>query len=105
MHRHSESDCAHIRLFEENGAAVLEIEDEGKGFPAAMLDLEHDDLTSSFGVGLRGMNERLRDLGGIIELKPAKKQGAMLRAVVPLKQGQPAIEDQKTITTNNESAA
>ena len=105
VHRHSESHCARIRLFQENGAAVLEIEDEGKGFPSAMLDLENDDLKSSFGVGLRGMNERLRDLGGMIELKPAKKQGAIVRAVVPLKQEQPAVEDRETSTRKKESAA
>jgi signal transduction histidine kinase len=42
-------------------------------------------------VGLRGMNERLRDLGGMIELRPGKKQGAIVRALVPRKQEQPAI--------------
>ncbi len=105
VHRHSESATAHIRLFEENGSAVLEIEDEGKGFPGAMLDLDKDELASSFGVGLRGMNERLRDLGGTIELKPAKKQGAIVRAAVPQKQQQPALENSKNSPTKHESAA
>jgi PAS domain S-box-containing protein len=105
VHRHSESSTAHIRLFEENGSAVLEIEDEGKGFPAAMLDLDSDDLASSFGVGLRGMNERLRDLGGTIELKPAQKQGAIVRAVVPQKQEQPAIDKLEITPKKHENAA
>jgi PAS domain S-box-containing protein len=105
VHRHSESATAHVRLFEKNGSAVLEIEDEGKGFPEAMLDLDRDDLASSFGVGLRGMNERLRDLGGTIELKPAKKQGAIVRAVVPQKQEQPAIEKSEITPKKQENAA
>lgn len=105
VHRHSESATVHVRLFEKNGSAVLEIEDEGKGFPEAMLDLDRDDLASSFGVGLRGMNERLRDLGGTIELKPAKKQGAIVRAVVPQKQEQPAIEKSEIIPKKQENAA
>jgi PAS domain S-box-containing protein len=105
VHRHSKSLTAHIRLFEENGSAVLEIEDEGKGFPAAMLDLDRDDLASSFGVGLRGMNERLRDLGGTIELRPAKKRGAIVRAVVPVKQQQPALDSLELSTKENDSAA
>jgi PAS domain S-box-containing protein len=105
VHRHSESPTAHIRLFEENGSAVLEIEDEGKGFPAAMLDLNRDDLASSFGVGLRGMNERLRDLGGTIELKPARKGGALVRAVVPHKQERSAIEKSEISPEKHESAA
>ncbi|MGH9514188.1 MAG: PAS domain S-box protein [Terriglobales bacterium] len=105
IHRHSESPTAHIRLFEENGSAVLEIEDEGKGFPGAMLELNRDDLASSFGVGLRGMNERLRDVGGTIELKPAKKQGAIVRAVVPHKQQRPALENSEIASKKHESAA
>jgi signal transduction histidine kinase len=49
-----------------------------------MLDLNEDDVPSSFGVGLRGMNERLRDLGGMIELKRGRdRKGAIVRAVVP----------------------
>jgi signal transduction histidine kinase len=105
VHRHSESPTAHIRLFEENGSAVLEVEDEGKGFPEAMLDLDRDELASSFGVGLRGMSERLRDLGGTIELKPAKKQGAIVRAAVPHKQEQPALENLEIISKQHENAA
>jgi signal transduction histidine kinase len=105
VHRHSGSPTAHIRLFEENGSAVLEIEDEGKGFPGAMLELGRDELASSFGVGLRGMNERLRDVGGTIELKPAKKQGAMVRAVVPYKEQQPAVEVLEVTSKKHESAA
>ena len=84
VHRHSGSRIAKIRLFEENGLVVLEVADEGKGFPAAMLDRNDDDVPSTFGVGLRGMNERLRDLGGTIELNPGhNKRGAIVRAVVP----------------------
>lgn len=105
VHRHSESPTAHIRLFQENGSAVLEIEDEGKGFPSAMLDLDRDDLASSFGVGLRGMNERLRDLGGTIELKPAKNRGALVRAVVPHKEERSAIEKSEISPEKHDSAA
>jgi signal transduction histidine kinase len=92
-------------LFEENGSAVLEVEDEGKGFPEAMLDLDRDELASSFGIGLRGMSERLRDLGGTIELKPAKKQGAIVRAAVPHKQQQPAVENSEINSKQHENAA
>jgi PAS domain S-box-containing protein len=105
VHRHSESPTAHIRLFEENGSAVLEVEDAGKGFPRALLDLDREELASSFGVGLRGMNERLRDLGGTIEFRPAKKRGTIVRAVVPQKQERPTLEDPKTPSEKRETAA
>ena len=82
----------------------LEIEDEGKGFPPAMLDVNSDDLPSAFGVGLRGMNERMRELGGSLELKPTK-QGAIVRAIVPRKQTHPEIEQQNTTAEERSSAA
>jgi PAS domain S-box-containing protein len=105
VHRHSGSATAHIRLFQENGSAVLEVEDEGKGFPDAMLDLDSDELASSFGVGLRGMSERLRDLGGTIELKPAKKQGAIVRAEIPQREQKSALENLEITPKKHESAA
>lgn len=105
VHRHSESATAQVRLFENGGSVVLEIEDEGKGFPPAMLDVNNnDDLPSAFGVGLRGMNERMRELGGSLELKPAK-HGAMVRAVVPRKQAESETEQPNTTAEERTSAA
>jgi len=104
VHRHSESETAQVRLFEENGSVVLEIEDQGKGFPPAMLDVKSDDLPSAFGVGLRGMNERMRELDGTLELKPTKK-GAIVRAVVPRKQAQSETDQQSSTAEERTSAA
>jgi signal transduction histidine kinase len=102
VHRHSESETATVRLFEENGVVVLEIEDEGKGFPKGVLELNDDDMPSSFGVGLRGTNERMRELGGMIELRVANK-GAIVRAVVP--RDQSAIEGREPSGEKRDSAA
>jgi PAS domain S-box-containing protein len=103
VHRHSESETVHIRLFEDERSVVLEVEDQGKGFPSAVLHLDDEDAPASFGVGLRGMNERLRELGGTIELKPAEKKGAIVRAVVPREQ--PAIGDRQASTEKQDTAA
>jgi PAS domain S-box-containing protein len=103
VHRHSESETVHLRLFEDERSVVLEIEDQGKGFPSAVLHLDDEDAPASFGVGLRGMNERLRELGGTIELKPAEKKGAIVRAVVP--RDQPAIGDHQASTEKQDTAA
>jgi PAS domain S-box-containing protein len=104
VHRHSQSATAHVRLFEENGWAVLEIEDQGKGFPAAIFDVDNGDSPSTFGVGLRGMKERLRDLGGTIELKRAKEQGAVVRASVPRKEER-VLENRESTPEKQNSAA
>jgi len=60
VHRHSGSQIAHVRLLTKKGMCILEIEDEGKGIPSQILEQSAQDWTGSQGVGLRGMNERLR---------------------------------------------
>jgi PAS domain S-box-containing protein len=83
VHRHSESPTAQIRLRMEDQKAVLEVRDQGKGAPAAALEFSRDSV-GALGVGLRGMNERLRQLGGKLELFSSEK-GTTVRATVPLR--------------------
>lgn len=85
VHRHSGSPTAQIRLRMEDQRAVLEVQDQGKGAPAAALELSGDSI-GALGVGLRGMNERVRQLGGKLELF-SSKSGTIVRATVPLRTG------------------
>jgi signal transduction histidine kinase len=66
IHRHSESPVARIRVRQHREEILVEIEDKGKGIPAekrAALE-----TTGTPGVGIRGMRERLRQLGGTMEI-------------------------------------
>jgi PAS domain S-box-containing protein len=81
IHRHSGSPTAHVRLWLEDGNVVLEVKDEGKGAPPGVLEFSGDAL-GTLGVGLRGMNERVRQLGGKLELSSSEK-GMTVRAVIP----------------------
>jgi signal transduction histidine kinase len=83
VHRHSGSAVARIRL-EFNAAATLEVEDEGKGIPSGALE-SADNATGTLGVGLRGMHERVRQLGGKLELLSSEK-GTTVRATIPCQQ-------------------
>jgi PAS domain S-box-containing protein len=83
VHRHSGSPTVQIRLRMDGQMAVLEVQDEGKGVPAEILQLS--DSIESLGVGLRGMNERVRQLGGKLEVVSGEK-GTTVRAMVPLQQ-------------------
>ena len=97
VHRHSGSTTAKIRLREKDDAVVLEIEDQGKGFPPGVLETSENALPAELGVGLRGMNERMRQLGGRIELVPADK-GTIIRAVVPVvKQRSKSASDENKV--------
>lgn len=68
MHRHSGSSTANVRLSTSKGIAALEIEDQGKGIPSMILDGSSGDKRGPFGVGLRGMKERMRQLGGTLDV-------------------------------------
>jgi PAS domain S-box-containing protein len=81
IHRHSGSPTAAIHIQQEDGRLLIEVRDSGKGIP-----LEKQlELTSSShgGVGLRGMRERLRQLGGVLELQ-SDGTGTIVRAALKL---------------------
>ena len=82
VHRHSGSPVAQIRVSLKNGHANLEVKDRGKGIPAEVLETTNEDSSGSLGVGLRGMSERMRQLGGKIELH-SSATGTTVLATVP----------------------
>jgi PAS domain S-box-containing protein len=83
VHRHSGSETAEVRLLKEDGNAVLEVEDKGKGFNSALLEQGSQDWMGALGVGVRGMNERMRQLKGKLEII-TKEGGTLVRAIIPV---------------------
>jgi signal transduction histidine kinase len=82
VHRHSGSPTAEIRLFKSEGWSVLEVEDKGKGTPSEVIEQAGKDWSGAPGVGLRGMNERMRQLGGSMKLI-SNQNGTLVRAKLP----------------------
>ncbi len=66
IHRHSESPVARIRLRHRDHEVLVEIADKGKGIPPEKREAMASSGTP--GVGIRGMRERLRQLGGTLEV-------------------------------------
>ncbi|MGC1485015.1 MAG: PAS domain S-box protein [Candidatus Acidiferrum sp.] len=83
VHRHSGSTTATVRLLTQNQAAILQIMDEGAGMQSKNLEDRVQDWMGAFGVGLRSMNERLRQLGGHLELS-SNREGTTVTATLPL---------------------
>lgn len=83
VHRHSGSSTAHVRLIVTDGEAILEVQDQGKGMPAHLSE-GNAGSPPALGVGIRGMHERLRQLGGKLEIA-STSAGTTIRAAVPLK--------------------
>ena len=66
IHRHSGSKTAAIKLALSDGVVSVEVKDSGKGISVEKLtEIE----TSASGVGIRGMRERVRQLGGQILIR------------------------------------
>lgn len=82
IHRHSESPIARIRISHSEKTVSVEIQDEGKGMsPEKRSELK---LTGKAGVGIRGMRERLRQLGGTLEIEPGRNgPGTVVIARLP----------------------
>jgi PAS domain S-box-containing protein len=78
IHRHSGSKTASIRIQSQDGWLSLEIKDSGKGIPLEM----QAGWDGQFGVGIRGMRERLRLLGGRLEIE-SSSDGMTVRAILP----------------------
>jgi PAS domain S-box-containing protein len=83
IHRHSGSPTAVIRLLQENRAIVLEISDRGKGMDPAGAHQSNGNGPGSLGVGLRGMTERMQQLGGTFEVA-SSSQGTIVTARIPM---------------------
>jgi two-component system, NarL family, sensor kinase len=65
--RHSKSPRAKIKLA-RNGAIELGITDEGKGFTTGTTPSNGDVEAASMGVGILGMSERMKQLGGTLRI-------------------------------------
>src|ERR1700716_4169848 len=82
VHRHAGSPRAEVRFQRWAERAVLEIQDYGRGLPPEVLERFQRTGTGS-GVGLAGIRERVKELGGDFTISSDSK-GTVLRATVPL---------------------
>jgi signal transduction histidine kinase len=79
VHRHSGSRTAAVRVTREKTYVRVEIEDAGKGIPVPTSRLGS---SMQAGVGVLGMRERLRNLGGTLDIR-SNHEGTLLAAVLP----------------------
>lgn len=68
VHRHASTTTASIRLTATAEAVALDIHDEGQGLRDAATQ-EHGTVPETLGVGIQGMRERVRQLGGTFEVE------------------------------------
>jgi|tagenome__1003787_1003787.scaffolds.fasta_scaffold20988663_8 PAS domain S-box-containing protein len=79
VYRHSGSKRCSIAMRKEPGRLRVEIRDAGRGMPSR----KKGNGKHSSGLGLRGMQERLRQFGGTLEVN-STEQGTVVVATLPL---------------------
>ena len=75
--RHAAAERATLRLSQDGGDLVVEVEDDGRGV---------DQVPHPGGVGHRSMVERAEELGGRVVVTDATPRGTLVRARLPLRQ-------------------
>ena len=81
IHRHSGSLTAKVRIARLSGLVLVEVADRGKGIaPEKRHEME---TSGTLGVGLRGMRERILQLGGSMEID-SNGPGTVVRVQVPV---------------------
>lgn len=75
--RHSRASAVVVNLVYDDNDVKLEIRDNGVGFDISQYQ--------SSGFGLTSMQERLKDLGGRLEIRTGNDSGTTLTAVLPTK--------------------
>jgi signal transduction histidine kinase len=78
--RHSGSETASIRIKRADENVFLEIEDKGRGIPAQKLA---EIQAQRSGVGITGMRERVRHLGGALDIQSAGG-GTKVSVTIPI---------------------
>ncbi len=90
--RHAQATTVAVRLRTEAHAYVLDIEDDGCGFDA---------ITVRRGLGLLGIDERVRAMGGRLSLATAPGRGTKFNIVVPLSE---RIEHERPVLETEDPA-
>ena len=85
VQRHSEGGNAWIQLARSEAGVSLEVRDDGRGVPVEALSRRRAGGEVLLGVGILGMRERVRQLGGRLGID-SKGQGTTVRVEIPLSQ-------------------
>jgi signal transduction histidine kinase len=80
VHLHSGASRATVKIEQNLDGVVVEVIDEGHGIPDGVLDYSSRSKTA--GIGITGMRERVKQLGGYLEIETCP-QGTNVRARIP----------------------
>jgi len=94
VHRHSQAKKVEVSLALEGDKVTLVVEDHGKGIPREVLE-RFAKSSTNVGVGLAGMRERAKELGGTLNVDSGKK-GTRLTVVIPIRAADDSRDKEKS---------
>jgi two-component system sensor histidine kinase DegS len=77
VERHAEATTTRVSLSLSDGAGVLEIDDDGRGF-------DPEAVRGAGGNSLPNLEERAASLGGRLDVESRPLEGTLIRLVLPL---------------------
>jgi signal transduction histidine kinase len=89
VHRYAGATNVTVKLAVETDELRFEVNDDGCGIPPERLR-QLQDSSGNFGVGIAGMRERMRELGGRLEIRSDGK-GTILSVSLPIT-NKPSLE-------------
>jgi signal transduction histidine kinase len=92
VHRHSQSKRVDITISHDRHTVSLMVRDYGCGIPLARIRAFRD-LGTGMGVGLGGMRERVREVGGMLRIEPGEGCGTVISVEIPLIEQQDKQQD------------
>lgn len=82
IHRHSGSPTADITLFKDASRVTLRVTDHGRGMSPGTLEKDGD-ARAFIGVGIAGMQERIRQLEGLLKIESGDS-GTRITVILPI---------------------
>jgi signal transduction histidine kinase len=82
VHRHSGAEAARIMVQGDSRRVILEVKDNGQGIPQDLLG-RFRATGEGMGVGLAGIGERVRELGGKLNIE-SDNSGTLVRVTIPV---------------------
>ena len=80
VYRHAQSESARVEILGQSEQIIVRVRDYGKGIQPKIARMES---SAALGVGITGMRERLRQLGGELSVTRAEP-GTLVEARIPL---------------------
>lgn len=86
IRKHAAASEVSIRLRQVSGLGIVQVSDNGQGFAPEQVrrSLLPDPMGATLHLGLQTMEERIRQVGGSLEIRSAPGEGTTLKARFPL---------------------